>query len=33
MVHGVTLARLDILPEDDPMGTETCRTFMEFLAF
>jgi len=25
MVHSVTLSRLDILPEDDPTGTETCR--------
>ena len=29
MVHSVTLARLDILPEDGPMGTETCRRFYE----
>jgi len=29
----VTLAKLDLLPEDGPMGTETCRSFMEFLAF
>ena len=27
MVHSVTLARLDILPEDGPTGTETCRRF------
>jgi len=27
MVHSVTLARLDILPEDGPMGTETRRRF------
>ena len=25
MVHSVTLAGLDILPEDGPTGTETCR--------
>jgi len=24
MVHSVTLARLDILPEDGPTETETC---------
>ena len=29
----VTLARLDILPEDGPMGTETCLIFMEFYHF
>ena len=34
MVHSVTLARLDILPENGPTGTETCfGGFMEFLAF
>jgi len=33
IVHGVTLARLDILPEDGPTGTETCRRFMEILVF
>ena len=27
MVHSVTLARLDILPEDGSAGTETCRRF------
>jgi len=27
MVYSVTLARLDILPEDGPTGTETCRSF------
>jgi len=27
MVHSVTLAMLDILPEDGPTGTETCRRF------
>jgi len=27
MVHSVTLARLEILPEDGPTGTETCRSF------
>jgi len=32
MVHSVTLARLDLLPEDGPTGTETCRGFTEFLA-
>ena len=26
----VTLARLDALPEDSPMGTEAFRSFMEF---
>jgi len=24
-------AMLDVLPEDGPMGTETCRSFMEFV--
>ena len=24
----VTLARLDVLPEDGPLGTETCRSFI-----
>ena len=33
MVNSITLARLDILPEDGPTETETCRRFMEFLAF
>ena len=33
MVHSVTLARIDILPEDGPMVTETCRRFYEILAF
>ena len=33
MVHSVHLARLDILPEDGPTGTETCRRFMKFLHF
>ena len=27
MVHSVTLARLDLLPEDGPMGIETCPRF------
>jgi len=27
MLHIVTLERLDILPEDGPTGTETCRRF------
>ena len=27
MVHSVTLARLHILPEDGPTGSETCRRF------
>ena len=25
-------AMLDVLPEDGPMGTETCRSFMEFFS-
>jgi hypothetical protein len=33
MVHSVTLARIDILPEDGPTGTETFRRFYEILAF
>jgi hypothetical protein len=33
MVHSVTLARIDILPEDGPTVTETCRWFNEILAF
>ena len=33
MVHSVTLARIDILPEDGPTVTETCRRFYEILAF
>jgi len=33
MVHSVTLARTDILPEDGPTVTETCRRFYEILAF
>ena len=33
MVQSVTLARLDILPEDGPTVTETCRRFYEILAF
>jgi len=27
MVYSVTLARLDILLEDGPTGTETCQRF------
>jgi len=27
MVHSVTLAGLDLLPEDSPTGTKTCRMF------
>jgi len=27
MAYSVTLARLDVLPEDSPTGTETCRRF------
>jgi len=26
-------ARLDVLPEDGPLGTETCRSFIGILAF
>ena len=33
MLHSVTLARTDILPEDGPTLTETCRRFYEILAF
>ena len=33
LVHSVTLARTDILPEDGPTVTETCRRFYEILAF
>ena len=33
MVHSVTLARLDILPEDGSTVIETCRKFYEILAF
>ena len=33
MVHSVTLARTDILPEDGPTVTETRRRFYEILAF
>jgi len=33
MVHSVTLARIDTLPEDDPTVTETCQRFYEILAF
>ena len=33
MVHSVTLARTDILPEDGLTVTETCRRFYEILAF
>jgi hypothetical protein len=33
MVHSVTLARIDILPEDGPTVTETCRRFYEILVF
>ena len=33
MVHSVTLARTDILPEDGPTVTETCPRFYEILAF
>ena len=33
MVHSVTLARTDILPEDGHTVTETCRRFYEILAF
>ena len=33
MVHSVTLARIDILSEDGPTVTETCRRFYEILAF
>jgi len=33
MVHSVTLARTDILPEDGPMVPETFRRFYEILAF
>jgi hypothetical protein len=32
MVHSVTLARTDILPEDGHTVTETCRRFYEILA-
>ena len=32
MVHSVTLARTDILPEDGPTVTETCRRFYGILA-
>jgi hypothetical protein len=33
MVHSVTLAKTDILPEDGHTATETCRRFYEILAF
>jgi len=33
MVHNVTLARNDKLPEDGHAVTETCRMFYEILAF
>ena len=33
MVHSVTLAKTDILPEDGHTVTETCRSFYEILAF
>ena len=33
MVHNVTLARNDILPEDGHTVTKTCRRFYEILAF
>jgi len=33
MVHIVTLARTDVLPEDGHTVTETCRRFYEILAF
>ena len=33
MVHSLTLARIDIIPEDGPTVTETCRRFYEILAF
>ena len=33
MVYSVTLARIDILPEDGRTVTETCRRFHEILAF
>ena len=33
MVHSVTLARTDILPEDGHTVTETCRRFYEMLTF
>jgi hypothetical protein len=33
MAQGVTLATIDILPEDGPTVTETCWRFYEFLAF
>jgi hypothetical protein len=28
IVHVVTLARFGVLPEDGPLGTETCRSFI-----
>ena len=33
MVHSVTLARIDIVPEDGLTVTETCQRFYEILAF
>ena len=33
MVHSVTLARTDVLPEDGPTVTETRRRFYEILTF
>jgi hypothetical protein len=33
LVSHITLARIDILPEDGPTVTETCRRFYEILAF
>ena len=33
IVHSGNFARLDVLPEDGPMGTETCRSYMKFWHF